>query len=134
MKWKMLALVLSAMLWITGTASGAETINLKVLYAGNPDSDRAKDFMAFLQKQFTKATLTDFTKFNENEAKDYDVVIFDWSSIYPRDKDGKITKGGGGIKSPSAPVLSPNFARPTVLIGAAGGDVAGSRNIKINWL
>ena len=42
--------------------------------------------------------------------------------------------GQGEISMPSAPVLSPDFDRPTILIGAAGGRVAGKLAIKINWL
>jgi hypothetical protein len=30
--------------------------------------------------------------------------------------------------------LSRAFSRPTVLIGAAGGQIAGSLQLKINWL
>ncbi len=108
-------------------ASWPEPIKLKVLYAGNSGSDRAKDFAAFLEK-------VDFGKFQEADAKDYDVVLFDWTSIYPRDKEGKINNSAGSITMPPAPHLSPDFAKATILIGAAGGQVAGTRQLKINWL
>jgi hypothetical protein len=107
-----------------------------VLYAGNAASDRAKDFTAFLEKHFAKVTVLDLGKFQEEAAKDYDVVIFDWTSIYPRDKEGKISYKDNQLKlSMPPPVhLSPGFDRPAVLIGAAGGQIAGTLQTKINWL
>ena len=112
-----------------------EKIDLKVLYAGNPGSPRAKDFVEFLEQHFTQVTEADFGKFRENDAKAHDVVLFDWTSIYPRDDQGNIDqKKPGGISMPPAPRLSSDFDRPAVLIGAAGGQVAGPLQIKINWL
>jgi hypothetical protein len=112
----------------------AEPMNLRVLYAGNSGSDRAKDFVSFLEKHFSKVRTVDFGKFQEADAKDYDVVLFDWTSIYPRNKEGKIDNSVGNITMPPGPRLSPEFAKPTILIGAAGGQVAGTRQLKINWL
>ncbi len=123
-----------ALLFLSVSASAADKLNLKVLYAGNPVSTRAKDFVAFLEKYFSKVGSADFGKFQEKHAKDYDVVIFDWTSIYPRDKTGKLDNSVGNISMPPAPHLSQTFAKPAILIGAAGGQVAGSLQIKINWL
>src|SRR5262249_11495558 len=92
---------LTAFVFLTGTASSADTIQLKVLYAGNPGSERTKDFVSFLEKHFAKVGSVEFSKFKESEAKDFDVVIFDWTSIYPRDKAGKIDNAVGNIKSPT---------------------------------
>jgi len=119
---------------LNGGIRAEEPIKLKVLYAGNSGSDRAKDFASFLEKHFAKVGAVDFGKFQEADAKDYDVVLFDWTSIYPRDKEGKINNSLGNIIMPPAPHLSAVFAKPTILIGAAGGQVAGTRQIKINWL
>jgi len=126
--------VLTAILFLGGAASGTESIQLKVLYAGNPGSERAKDFVSFLEKHFAKVGSADFGKFKEADAKNYDVVIFDWTSIYPRDKAGKMDNSVGGIHMPPAAPLSPNFAKATILIGAAGGQIAQARQLKINWL
>jgi hypothetical protein len=115
-------------------APAAETVNLKVLYAGNPGSARAKDFTAFLEKHFAKVTATDLGKFAEADTKDYDVVVIDWTSIYPRNESGKIDNSLRKMSMPPAVRLSPDYARPTVLIGAAGGQVAGGLQLKINWL
>jgi len=125
---------LTALAFLGGAASSAETIQLRVLYAGNSGSERAKDFVSFLQKHFAKVGSVQFGKFKESDAKEYDVVVFDWTSIYPRDKTGKIDNKVGNIKSPTPPRLSQDFARASVLIGAAGGQLAQSRKLKIDWL
>jgi len=129
-----LAIAMAILMLLNGGILAAEPINLKILYAGNPGSDRAKDFVSFLEKHFTKVSSTDFGKFQEADAKEYDVVLFDWTSIYPRNKEGKIDNSVGNFTMPQAPNLSPAFAKATILIGAAGGMVAGNRQLKINWL
>ena len=116
------------------TVSAAEKINLKVLYAGHSGSPRTKDFVSFLGQYFARVGETNYETFKADEAKDFDVVIFDWTSIYPRDKDGKIAPKITSMNSPKSPRLSPDFDRPAVLIGAAGGSVAGQLRLKIDWL
>lgn len=130
-----LSTLVTTALWGTSAVRAEEKIDLKVIYAGNSASDRAEDFTAFLEKHFTGVTAMDFGKFKEADADGHDVVIFDWTSIYNRDDSGKIdNKSGSLISMPPSPRLSQNFARPTILIGAAGGQVAGTLQIKINWL
>jgi hypothetical protein len=131
------AVAATAALALLGPAApAAETADLRVLYAGNVDSPRGKDFLSFLAQHFAKVTPVELGKFREADAKGHDVVLFDWTSIYPRDKDGKITNDdkSPGITMPPAPRLSPDFDRPAVLIGAAGGQVSQGLQIKINWL
>src|SRR5215469_14412814 len=89
-------LVLAPAVLVTATALCADDraepakIELGVLYAGNRESDRAKDFGAFLEKHFTKVTVASLSAFKPSDVDGHDVVIFDWTSIYPRDKEGKI--------------------------------------------
>ncbi len=110
-----------------------EPIGLKVLYAGNPGSEREKNFVTFLGEHFQKVGTVHYSQFAEADAKGYDVVIFDWTSIYPRDEDGKIKKGSNGLDSPTPPKLSPDYDRPSILIGAAGGFLAQPLRLKIDW-
>jgi hypothetical protein len=124
----------AALLVLGSSCTAEELIGLKVLYAGHPDTSRTKDFVSFLEKHFAKVGSADFSKFREANAKGYDVVIFDWTSIYPRNKTGAIDNSAGSITMPPAPQLSPSFAKACVLIGAAGGQLAGTRQLKINWL
>ena len=121
----------SSPLWSQESRS---TIPLKILYAGNPDSDRARDFEQLLSAHFEKAEVMNYGEFKPSDADDVDVVIFDWTSTYPRDEDGSINWDlEDGFSSPSPPPLPRDFDRPTVLIGAAGGTVGGRLDIAINW-
>jgi len=130
-------IVASLFLFAVGRPSFAgEPIALKLLYAGNPGSDRERDFTTFLGKSFAKVGTTDYRTFKEDDAKGYDVVILDWTSIYPRDSQGKVdqAKTLTRLDSPKPPKLSSTFDRPTILIGAAGGFATMQSQLKINWL
>ena len=76
----------------------------------------------------------DYEKFTLEDAKDYDVVVFDWTSIYPRDENGKISMDENlRLAQPKPPQIDRNFSRPCVLIGAAGGTLCNQLQIAINW-
>jgi hypothetical protein len=125
---------LAAMVLLNATASAAEKIDVKVLYAGKPNDARTKDFVSFLQQHFVRVGEADYEKFKPDEARDFDVVIFDWPSIYPRDKDGKIAPKLTSLNSPKPPKLPEDFTRPAILIGAAGASATAQLRLKINWL
>jgi hypothetical protein len=125
---------LAALALFSPSVPAAEKLDIRVLYAGNPGSARAKDFVSFLRQHFAEVRETNYEKFQPAEANGSDVVIFDWTSIYPRDKDGKVEKKFTGMHSPKTPRLSADFARPAILIGAAGGQLAGTLKLKIDWL
>ncbi len=119
-----------------GVAAAADApIDLKVLYAGNPGSDREKDFRAFLAGQFTGVGTIDYRRFTEKDAKGYDVVILDWTTIYARDAQGKIKQGDDmRISTPKGLTLDEGYGRPTILIGAAGATATRPLKLKIDWL
>ena len=111
-----------------------EKIAVRVLYAGNPDSERSKDFAAHLEEHFVAVQTADYEEFTPDKAKDFDVVIFDWTSIYPRGDDGKITWSDKvQLAQPAPPKIDRSFSKPCVLIGAAGGSITHQLNIAINW-
>jgi hypothetical protein len=122
-------------------AAGADPakIELRVLYAGNPGSDRMADFKQLLEQHFTAVGTADYSAFNPADADNYDVVIFDWTSIYPRDENGKIkAEEPMQMNQPTPPALGKDFARPTILIGGAGGTIANTYGgsigqLAINW-
>jgi hypothetical protein len=136
MRFRWTALAGAALALLGPAAHAAEKADLKVLYAGNVDSPRAKDFTSFLEQHFVKVTPVDLGKLRDADAQGHDVVLLDWTSIYPRDKDGKVTQNdqSPGISMPPAVQLSRDFDRPTVLIGAAGGQFSQGRDLKITWL
>src|SRR3569623_621280 len=107
---------------------------LRVLYAGNCYRARADDFADFLGQHFSKGTVAWRTNFKPSDADEHDVVIFDWTSMWPRDKEGKIDDKRSVPAAPMPPTLPRSFPRPTVLIGQVGGQVASSLALKIHGL
>ncbi len=96
---------------------------LSILYAGNPGSDREKDYVTFLRASFQQVATTDYRTFKEEQAAGHDVVIFDWTSIFPRDRDGKIEEPIKRLNWPKAPAITEAYSRPTLLVGAPGQEV-----------
>lgn len=109
-------------------------IGLKVLYAGNQSSPRAADFKNFLKVYFSSVTVIGLPSLDKQLAQEHDVVVVDWTSIYKRRTLlGKIN-AEGGISMPPTPILSEDYAHPTVLIGAAGARAVQHLQLKIDWL
>ena len=77
-----------AVLVFASHCRSAEPIDLKVLYAGDPKSDRTVDFRSFLEKHFTVVGLADYLSLRQAETKGYDVIILDWPDLPPRDERG----------------------------------------------
>jgi len=73
------------LLLLAAPLSADERMNVRVLYCGDPGSQREADYRSFLAHHFTKVTLGDTRAFKEKDADGQDVVILDWSSGY----DGK---------------------------------------------
>jgi len=107
-----------------GAAAAGAKIELRVLYAGHPGSAREKDFVAFLEKHFTKVVKGDLDTFKEKDAEDFDVVILDYSGL---------TVKGNAIIMPELP-FSRKYSRPTVTVGATGALVSDSLNLKTGYL
>ena len=111
----------------------AEKSPLRVLYAGKPGSEREADFAKFLGERFSTVKTGNYEKFSPDDAEDFDVVIFDWPSVYPRDAAGKVDFKNQKMLTPKPPEIDGKFSRPTILIGAAGGGLAQKLNTAINW-
>ncbi len=119
-------------------AAGAdEPGRLKVLYAGNPGSDRERDYVDFLKQTFARVDAVDYRAFREDMADGHDVVIFDWTSIDKRDAAGRkidLESAEGGMNYPKpTPHLSEGYSRPTILIGGPGERVVRPLRLKIDW-
>jgi hypothetical protein len=82
-------------------AESGGKIGLRIFYAGQPGSDREKDFVGFLEKHFTKVGTGDVAAFKEEQTRDFDVVILDV---------------GRGPR----PQLAKEYARPTITMGVWG--------------
>jgi hypothetical protein len=99
--------------------------HLKVLYAGVPDTSRARVFMEFLKANFDEVGELDVTKLSTATAAPYDVVVCDGKRLYPMDP-----------KKPSIDQaqcsLGPDFTKPILMIASMAGGV--QRHTKIGWL
>ena len=113
----MAALVFASHCW------SAEPIDLKVLYAGDPKSNRTADFRSFLETHFTVVGLADYLSLRQAETKGYDVIILDWPDLPPRDQ--------GVFRHPA---LGRDYDRPTILIGGGTCGVGRSQQLKLDDL
>jgi len=94
-------------------------IDLKVLYAGRPGSDRQKDFVAFLSKQFKQVTTGDLAEFNDARARAVDVVIFDY--------DGKSSDA-------PMPDISDDYSAPTITLGVVGANISSKLGLATGYM
>ncbi len=94
-------------------------IDLKVLYAGRPGSDRQKDFVAFLSKHFAQVTTGDLAEFNGSQAEAVDVVIFDY--------DGKSSEA-------PMPDISDDYSAPTITLGVVGANISSELGLATGYM
>jgi hypothetical protein len=105
-------------------------IALRVLYCGDPASAREADFRTFLEHHFANVALRDLRTFKEEDARLADVIIFDWSPL----QDGKGQPFFLKLLRLPERSLSRTFARPSILIGPAGGKIASFAKLKVKPL
>ncbi|MCY2952961.1 MAG: hypothetical protein NTU53_13445 [Planctomycetota bacterium] len=95
----------------------ADRIELKILYAGKPGSDREKDFVDFLARHFKVVKTAKAAGFADVQAEQFDVVILD------NDSD----------KNPE-PALTASYSRATITLGVAGAHICSERDLKTGYL
>ncbi len=96
-----------------------EQIDLKVLYAGRPGSDREKDFVAFLSKHFTQVTTGDLAEFNDARAEAVEVVILDY--------DGESSEA-------PMPGISDDYSAPTITLGVVGANISSELGLATGYM
>ncbi|TAH36790.1 MAG: hypothetical protein EYC70_07305 [Planctomycetota bacterium] len=89
----------------------ADWHELRVLYAGRPDSARAGAFLEFLRGHFHSVSSVGLRKLSAVPAADYDVAIADWEV----EED---------FEELPAIALSEDFAKPLVLLGSVAPSLA----------
>jgi len=99
-------------------AESGGKIALRVLYVGNPGSDRAKDFVGLLEKHFAKVGTGDLQAFKEEQTRDFDVVVLDTGDL---------------ARNAPRPQLSTDYARPTITIGVAGAQLCSGLKLKTGY-
>ena len=100
-------------------AGASGKIDLRILYAGLPDTDRAKDFVDFLTKHFKQVETTDYITFTGNEAIDFDVAVIDHDGV--------------DFRAPR-PKISRQYNRATVTMGVPGAFVCSNLSLKTGYL
>jgi len=118
-----LLLVLLAGTWSPAPSQSVpvadEVSKLRILYVGHPGSEREKDFVQFLGQHFETVKTADLSAFKDKDAGGFDVTILDY------DWDG--------FKAPHARI-SPQFSRPLITVGVAGGLMCDRWGLKTGYL
>lgn len=97
----------------------SEKIELRILYAGLPNTERAKDFVDFLTKHFKEVETTDYNTFTESKTAGFDVTIIDY--------DGQDTRA-------PLPSISREYSRATITVGSPGADLCNRLSLKTGYL
>lgn len=88
-----------------------EKINLRILYVGQPNIERSKDFIDFLSDNFKKVTAVDKKAFDQDRTTEFDVILLDQIIRIKRE-----------------------YSRPTVTIGGAGTKIGDYLDLKTGYL
>ena len=97
----------------------SEKIDLRILYAGLPNTDRAKDFVDFLTRHFQQVETTDYNTFTGSHTADFDVAIIDHNGV--------------GFRTP-VPNISRQYSRATVTVGVPGAFLCSRLSLKTGYL
>ena len=113
---KPLAVLLGIVFALAGYSTHAADLGkLKVLYVGDPETARAKQFEEFLRQKLGRVQVASRSTFKPAEANEFDVVLLDWP------------QSGGAYEGRQihAPLGErADWTRPTVLVGSAGLNLA----------
>ncbi len=90
-------------------------IDLRILYAGLPDTDRQKDFVKFLSGHFEKVGVGDYLNFRAEQANGFDVVILDHD--------------GADFRAPR-PDVPRDYSRATITMGVPGALICSNLGLK----
>jgi hypothetical protein len=115
--WILPALV--AALPATPAVAAVPAIPLRVTYVGKPETERARQYLAFLKGRFAHAAAADRDRLDRAAVAAADVVVLDWSQADAQE--------GGRFEFPypERALKSPlgrrdGWTKPTVLLGSAG--------------
>lgn len=97
---------------------------LRVVYAGDQDSDRTRSFEKFLGERFGSVRVVVNETLAEEDLSDADVLVI----------DGKLSLKEQQVRAgtPQGMTLA-KLSMPTVLIGGVGGRVADQLKLKLGW-
>ena len=87
-----------------------------MLFAGDPGTERTKDFLAFLGQHFSQVRFADIKKHTRAGSAGHDVIILDSANF--RTKTREFSRDDG---------------RPTILVGTFGGMLGMRWKLRTNW-
>lgn len=94
-------------------------VDLKILYAGHPGSEREEAMVTFLREHIAEVQTCDLKGFREEQAEGFSVTVMDYD--------------GDGFKAPR-PSLSQSYSRPLMTVGVAGAFICGNLSLKMDYL
>jgi hypothetical protein len=94
-------------------------VDLRILYAGLPNTERARDFVDFLTKHFKEVKSTDYNSFTEDQSTDFDVTLLDYDGVNTRAPRPKIPR---------------DYAHATITVGVPGADICSGLSLKTAYL
>ena len=115
-----LALCLCLPVASSSDAGNQDLAGLRILYAGLLETDRAKDFVAFLGDHFAKVETTDYNSFTGSEAAGFDVTIIDHDGV--------------DLKAPQLWLLSPLHSAATITVGVSCANICKRLSLKTAYL
>jgi len=99
----------------------SEKIDLRILYAGLLETDRAKDFVAFLAAHFEKVETTDYLTFKGAESAGFDVTIIDHDGV---ESDASI----------AVFKLSHQYTHAAIAVGVPGANICSQLSLKTAYM
>jgi len=100
-------------------AGNQDRSGLRILYAGLLETDRAKNFVAFLGEHFPKVETTDYNSFTASQATGFDVTIIDHDGV-----DNRAPR----------PLLYSIYSAATVTVGVPGARICDDMGLKTGYL
>ena len=117
--------ILAISLLVAATAAAADLDKLKVLYLADTNSQRIQrnqHFEGFLRENVAQLKTMPRTAFKQSDAEGFDVVLLDWPQSDTARDERK--KGSSPLGERST------WAKPTVLLGSAGLNLAGAWKVR----
>ncbi len=104
--------------------SSPDKLSQRVIYFGELETARGKDFLNFLRSHFENVGSGQLSAFREETTAPYDVVILDY---------GELKVSNNRIEMPPNPVRR-GFKRPTITVGATGALISERLGLKTGYL
>jgi len=102
----------------------AKKVDLKVVYVGQPDTDRTKAFVKLLSDNFSTVEMLDQEKFEADKTAQFDVVVLDYVRVR-RPRGEQAAQGVQRTRDPGLQ-LPEGYSKPTVVFGSFGMQAARS--------